>query len=80
MHRKHPALKAVSLVSFILVLVGALNWLLVGVSRFDLVRWITGRNGWLRRLIYDFVGAAAITQLTNFIGRTVRGKAHMIPG
>lgn len=34
-------------VAYILVLVGALNWGLVGIFQFNLVQWITmGFNGW----------------------------------
>lgn len=34
-------------VAYVLVLIGALNWGLVGIFQFNLVQWITmGFNGW----------------------------------
>lgn len=47
-------------VAYILVLVGALNWGLVGIFQFNLVQWITmGFNGWAIA-IYVLVLLAAI--------------------
>lgn len=66
--------RVVSLISFLLVLVGAINWLLVGVTRFDLVRWMVGRRSWLGRLIYDLVGVAGLTQLAKFVRNARSGK------
>lgn len=43
-----------------LVIVGALNWALVGVFRFDLVAFIFGDMSWLSRIIYTLVGLAGI--------------------
>ena len=47
-------------IALILVLVGALNWGLVGVFNFDLVAAIFGDFSILSRLIYILVGVAAI--------------------
>lgn len=47
-------------VAYILVLIGALNWGLVGIFRFNLVEWMTmGFNGWAIA-IYVLVLLAAI--------------------
>lgn len=47
--------------ALILVIVGALNWLLVGIFQFDLVAFIFGgQNALLSRLIYTLVGIAGI--------------------
>ena len=35
-----------------IVIIGALNWLLVGIFRFDLVAYIFGNLSWLSRIIY----------------------------
>ena len=43
-----------------LVIVGALNWLLVGVFRFDLVAFIFGDMSWLSRIIYTLVGLSGL--------------------
>jgi uncharacterized membrane protein YuzA (DUF378 family) len=43
-----------------LLLIGALNWGLVGFFRFDLVAEIFGRMSVLSRLVYAVVGLAAV--------------------
>ena len=47
-------------IALILVIVGALNWLLVGVFSFNLVSWITMGVKWLESLVYIVVGIAGI--------------------
>lgn len=44
-----------------LVIIGAINWLLVGLFQYDLVANIFGgTNSWISRLIYTLVGIAGI--------------------
>ena len=48
-------------ISLLLVIIGAVNWLLVGVFQFDLVAWLFGGQGaLLSRIIYSLVGAAGL--------------------
>ena len=52
-------------VAYILVLIGALNWGLLGLFEFDLVAAIFGEMSILSRIIYSIVGISAIaTALT----------------
>lgn len=53
-------LNALDWVSLVLVLVGALNWGLVGFFKFDLVAAIFGDMSVLSRIVYALVGLAAI--------------------
>jgi uncharacterized protein len=57
-------LKALAL---LLVIVGGLNWLLVGLARFDLVAAITGsgfgQTNPISSLIYALVGVSAVALL-----------------
>jgi len=47
--------------ALILVIVGALNWLLVGLLQFDLVAALFGgQDALLSRLVYTLVGVAGI--------------------
>ena len=46
--------------AFILVLIGALNWGLVGFFNFDLVKFMFGDMTFLTRLVYMLVGISAI--------------------
>ncbi len=48
-------------ISLILVIVGALNWLLVGLFSFDLVATLFGgQTALLSRIVYILVGLAGI--------------------
>ena len=48
-------------ISLVLVIVGALNWALVGIFQFDLVAWLFGGQGAvLSRIVYTLVGAAGL--------------------
>ena len=47
--------------SLILIVIGALNWALVGIFRFDLVAWLFGGPGaLLSRIVYTIVGLAGL--------------------
>ncbi len=48
-------------VSLLLVIIGAINWLLVGAFQFDLVAWLFGGQGAvISRIVYCLVGAAGL--------------------
>jgi uncharacterized membrane protein YuzA (DUF378 family) len=47
-------------ITLILVIVGGLNWGLVGIFRFDLVAAIFGEMGIISRIVYTLVGLSAI--------------------
>ncbi len=47
--------------SLLLVIIGAINWLLVGIFQFDLVAWLFGGQGAvLSRIVYTLVGTAGL--------------------
>ena len=43
-----------------LVIIGAVNWLLVGIFRFDLVAFLFVNLSWLSRIIYTIVGKCGL--------------------
>lgn len=43
-----------------IVIIGAINWLLIGLFRFDLVAFIFGDMSWLSRIIYTLVGICGL--------------------
>jgi uncharacterized membrane protein YuzA (DUF378 family) len=47
-------------IALVLVIVGAINWGLVGLFSFDLVAAIFGGMSILSRIIYDLVGLSGI--------------------
>lgn len=51
-----------------LVIIGALNWLLIGVFRFDLVAFLFGNMTLLSRIVYILVGLSGLYLIT-FYGR-----------
>ena len=53
-------MKAIAWVALILVVVGGLNWLLVGAFDFDLVAALFGEMSALSRIVYVLVGVGAI--------------------
>ena len=51
--------------ALLLVIVGALNWGLIGLFQFDLVAALFGGQGaWLSRIVYSLVGLAGIWSIT----------------
>ncbi len=48
------------LITFILVIIGALNWGLVGFFNIDLVAMIFGEMTVLSRIVYSLVGISAV--------------------
>ena len=52
-----------SVIALVLTIIGALNWLLVGIFDFNLVTWITMGTTWLINAIYIVVGIAGIFML-----------------
>ncbi len=61
--------KSLNAATLLLVIVGALNWLLVGAFEFDLVAAITGNDfgetNAFSRIIYILVGISGIAQVAN---------------
>ncbi|MBS4828185.1 MAG: DUF378 domain-containing protein [Eisenbergiella sp.] len=55
-------------IALIVVVIGAVNWGLIGLFRLDLVRLIFGDMSWISRIIYVLVGICGIYLLT-FLGR-----------
>ncbi len=49
-----------------LVIIGAVNWGLVGFFRFDLVAFLFGNMSWLSRIIYALVGIGGLYLLSAY--------------
>ena len=56
-------MKAVNVITLLLVIVGGVNWGLVGLFSFDLVAAIFGAGSALSRLVYILVGLSALWQV-----------------
>ena len=53
-------MKMINIVALVLVIVGSLNWGLVGLFNFDLVAAIFGDMSGLSRTVYALVGLSAV--------------------
>ncbi len=53
-------MKTVYIVALLLLVVGGLNWGLVGFFGFDLVAWIFGDMSVLSRVVYSLVWLSAV--------------------
>ena len=53
-------MKVTSIIAFILVIVVALNWLLIGLFGLDIVALIFGQMSFVSRTVYSLVGLAGL--------------------
>ena len=60
-------MKTLNLLTLILLIVGGLNWGLVGLANFDLVAAIFGDGSALSRAVYTLVGLSALYQILPLI-------------
>ena len=60
-------MKITSFIAFILVIIGALNWLLIGLFSFDVVAIIFGVASIMSRIIYSLVGLAGLWMIFYFV-------------
>jgi uncharacterized protein len=78
------AMKSANLITLVLVIVGGLNWGLVGLLDWNLVAAIFGPGSLLSRSVYAVVGLSALWQLatlftvpsSNRVTAGGRGSAH----
>lgn len=49
-----------------LVIIGAVNWGLIGFFQFDLVSFIFGNMSWLSRIIYALVGISGLYMISTY--------------
>jgi len=65
-------MKTLDVIAAVLLIVGGLNWGLVGIFRFDVVAAIFGSMSILSRIIYALVGVAAVYEAAGFKGIRAR--------
>jgi len=56
-------MRALNMITLALVIIGGINWGLVGAANFDLVATIFGDMSPLSRIIYCLVGLSALWQI-----------------
>ena len=55
------------LISLILIIIGALNWGLIGLFNFDLVAALFGTISMISRIVYSLVGISGLYALSFFM-------------
>jgi uncharacterized membrane protein YuzA (DUF378 family) len=65
---KEVIMKTLDYIALILVVIGAINWGLIGFFSFDLVRMIFGDMTLVSRIVYALVGVSGLYALS-FFGR-----------
>ena len=58
--------KVLDNILLVLVIIGAINWGLIGFFRFDLVAFIFGNMSWVSRIIYALVGIGGLYMISAF--------------
>lgn len=70
-------MKAINIITLALIIIGGINWGLVGLAQFDLVAAIFGgQDAPLARLVYILVGLSALWQLVPLFGAGSRGESR----
>jgi uncharacterized membrane protein YuzA (DUF378 family) len=63
-------LRVLNIITLVLLIVGGLNWGLVGLAQFDLVAALFGgQSSALSRIVYGLVGLSAIWQIVQLLLR-----------
>ncbi len=62
--------------AWVLIIVGGLNWGLVGFFHFDLVATLFGSMSVLSRLVYGLVGLGAVWQLVSLVIKSSNGTSR----
>lgn len=69
-------MRAINLITLFLVIVGGLNWGLIGLFDFNLVASLFGETSALSRLVYVLVGISAVWQLIPLVRGFGEGEAR----
>ncbi len=57
-----------------IAIIGAINWGLIGLFKFDLVAFLFGNLSWLSRIVYVIVGICGIYLLTFYMRLSDNGS------
>ena len=66
--------KGLDYTALTLVIIGAVNWGLIGIFKLDLVNMLFGNMTWISRIIYALVGLSGLYLLSLYGRITNMGK------
>ena len=70
-------MKGLDYMALTLVIIGAINWGLIGLFRLDLVSLLFGNMTWLSRVVYTLVGISGMYLLSLYGRVTEMGSEQM---
>ena len=70
-------MKGLDYTALTLVIIGAINWGLIGLFRLDLVSLLFGNMTWLSRVVYTLVGISGMDLLSLYGRVTEMGSEQM---
>ncbi len=70
-------MKGLDYTALTLVIIGAVNWGLIGLFRLDLVSLLFGNMTWLSRVVYTLVGISGMYLLSLYGRVTEMGSEQM---
>lgn len=68
-------MKGLDYTALVIVIIGAINWGLIGLFNFNLVGFIFGDMSWFSRIIYTLVGICGLYTITFFGMIANKGEA-----
>ena len=68
-------MRAINTITLVLLIIGGLNWGLVGLFDFDLVAALLGDMSPLARIVYVLVGLSALWQIVPLVRGDERSRA-----
>ncbi len=60
-------IKSIDYAALTIAIIGAVNWGLIGLFRFDLVAFLFGDMSWLSRIVYALVGICGLYLITFYL-------------
>jgi uncharacterized membrane protein YuzA (DUF378 family) len=70
-------MRALDIITLVLVIIGGINWGLVGLFNLDLVAALFGAGSGLSRIVYVLVGLSALYQLVPLMRMMGASSAHV---
>lgn len=70
-------MRTMDVIAAVLLVVGGLNWGLVGTANFDLVAMLFGSGSILAKIVYTLVGVAAVYQAISL--KAIQKRWHVQP-
>jgi uncharacterized membrane protein YuzA (DUF378 family) len=77
MTMKESLLKFLDCITYSLIMIGALNWGLVGFFKFDVIAAFCGPMSALSRIVYATVGVAALYDVLSLRSMIHRWDVHL---